>query len=110
MSRLIRDTDLIDAIEEWRSALVCTPAQYADCVVNGTLETVEEVIIDKLPTAYNLEAVVKELEREIERDNEKERQYFIEGNERLGYCLNGKASALKLAIEIVRRGGRNDCV
>lgn len=71
-------------------------------------EQVDE-IVDAIPTAYSVEAVVGELEREIERDNEKERQYFIEGNERLGYCLNGKASALKLAIEIVKRGGRDDC-
>lgn len=65
-------------------------------------------MINHQPTAYDVEAVVRELERELERDNEKERQYFIEGNERLGYCLNGKASALKLAIEIVKRGGMDE--
>lgn len=98
MSRLIRDTDIINAIEEWRSGLVCTPSQYADCVVDGTLETVEEVIIDKAPTAYDVEAVVRELEA-------KSNGFFVD-DEELGEMFV-KTIPLPLAIEIVR-GGRNE--
>lgn len=61
MSRLIDADELIDGIEEWRSGLVCTTAQYVDCVVDGTLRTIENAI-EKLPTAYDVEAVVRELE------------------------------------------------
>jgi hypothetical protein len=105
MSRLIRDTDLIDKIEEWRSALVCTPAQYADCVVDGTLETVEEVIIDKAPTAYDVEAVVGELE--AARKPHKEIADGKGWSNRDRVHAIGIVGAYNHAIEIVR-GGRNE--
>ena len=53
------------------------------------------------------ESVVRELEEEITRTKEKERQCFMDGNTQLGFTLNGRASAMRTAIEIVR-GGRNE--
>lgn len=108
MSRLIRDTDIINAIEEWRSGLVCTPSQYADCVVDGTLETVEEVIIDKAPTAYSVEAVVRELETKStffahEAEGDKDMGY-----EYLTIRKYGISDGLDIAIEIVKQGGQNE--
>lgn len=87
--RLIDADDLLRQFEEgvWNSA-------------------VEEV--DNQPTAYDLDAVVRELEDEIRRTKREERKAFLECNSNLGFCLNGKASALKYAVEVVKRGGRND--
>ena len=65
-------------------------------------------VIDRQPTAYDLEAVVRELEEEVRRIKDEERRCFLEGNTKLGFCLNGKASGLTHAIEVIKRGGRND--
>lgn len=65
-------------------------------------------LVNSQPTAYDVEAVVRELEEEITRTKEKERQCFIDNNVKMGFCLNGRAAAMNFAIEIVKRGGRNE--
>lgn len=65
-------------------------------------------LINHQPTAYDVEAVVRELEKEITRTKEKERQCFMDNNVKMGFCLNGRASAMNFAIEIVKAGGRNE--
>ena len=65
-------------------------------------------LVDAIPTAYDVDAVVRELENEVRRTKREERKAFLECNSNLGFCFNGKASALKYAVEVVKRGGRND--
>ena len=89
MGRLIDADELINGIEEWRSALICT--QYADAIIDGTLSMIENTI-NQMPTAYSVEAVVRELEEQ--RNGEFTDEYTK-------FCF-GKA------IEIVKRGGRNE--
>ena len=50
--------------------------------------------------------LIEELENEISRTKIEERNAFMDGNERLGFCLNGVASGLKLAIEKIKAGER----
>ena len=51
--------------------------------------------------------LIKALEEEIKITKEKERQNFIEGNANVGFCLNGVASGLKSAIEIIKQCEHN---
>ena len=50
--------------------------------------------------------LIEELENEISRTKIEERNAFMDGNEKLGFCLNGVASGLKLAIEKIKAGER----
>lgn len=107
MSRLIRDTDLIDCIEEIKSGL---NGQYEDNIVNGTLETVE-FIMKKLPTAYDVEAVVQKLEemKMAEYDDSDEEPCYADVDDIYDEGVSdGKYKAYHTAIEIVKRGERNE--
>ena len=70
-------------------------------------EQVDE-IVDAIPTAYDVEAVVRELEEKIEHHWEQanycyDNELYIANSEHLGKC-----EAFRDAIEIVKRGGRNE--
>lgn len=58
--------------------------------------------IDRVPTAYDVDAVVRELEQDY-RDAIK-----IYGNDANGEYYYGVTRALHRAIQVVKRGGRNE--
>lgn len=65
-------------------------------------------IIEDLPTAYSVEAVVRELEEKIEHHWEHanychDNELYIAESEHIGKC-----EAFREAIAIVKRGGRNE--
>lgn len=95
MGRLIRDTDIMAEISEWRTDAFIddnTPAYDMLCKVEGLINDADE--------AYSVEAVVRELEKEYEAT--------IDLYHRTADAYySGKAYGLDIAIEIVR-GGRND--
>ena len=68
---------------------------------NNPMRSLDELInrISNAPTAYDVEAVVRELE-------EKSNGFFV-NDEELGEMFV-KTIPLPLAIEIVKRGGRNE--
>lgn len=94
--RLIRDDELIMAIANWQQTLKpgWSPVNDTDTVLYNTLEEVAE-LIESQPTAYDVEAVVRELEGNAEG-------FFVRNGEFI------KTIPLETAIEIVKRGGRND--
>lgn len=90
MSRLIdiekiTDDEIIDYLG----------SRYASC-----LDDVRNLLSDQ-PTAYNLEAVVRELEVVL---TVHKKQYEEYGD----YFSLGVVGGIKTAIEIVKRGGRNE--
>lgn len=95
MSRLIRDTDLLAVIETWKKDLFPND-DVEDVAVYNVLCRMEDIINDT-DEAYSAKAVVRELEEE--RNGAKEE---------VGDYMNGMAVAYERAIEIVKRGGRND--
>ena len=64
----------------------------------------EEVddLVGRIPTAYDVDAVVRELEQDY-RDAIK-----IYGNDANGEYYYGVTRALHRAIQVVKRGGRNE--
>ena len=103
---------LIDADEAIR--------EYEACIENYILSGNDsksryiedwEYVIKQLsnkPTAYDVEAVVRELEEKIEHHWERanfcyKNELYIANSEHLGKC-----EAFREAIEIVRKGGRNE--
>ena len=76
-----------------------------------SLITVESAfnMLEALPTAYDIDKVVKELEKELSlADKEKER---CTGKNHLQFdSAKGYASGISTAIEIVKQGGASDDV
>ena len=89
MSRLIRDTDLLQGLQAVRDRETGTPRMMAEWFMTMVRDT---------PTAYDVEAVVRELERKSNG--------FFADDEEFGEMFV-KTIPLQLAIEIVR-GGRNE--
>ena len=97
MSRLIRDTDIIEWIDTCEKKLF--PALSKE---DGTVKTNLTVVLEAIiatPTAYDVEAAARELEQEKYVAYMKGDVAAMEHN-----------SALNKAIAIVKRGGRDDCV
>lgn len=107
MSRLIRDTDLMQDLAECTMVAIDrsgTGLKWEDYI---KLDDVVRVIKSQ-PTAYDVEAVVRELEEKIEHHWERanfcyKNELYIANSEHLGKC-----EAFREAIEIVLRGGRNE--
>lgn len=94
MSRLIRDTDLMQDLAECTMVAIDrsgTGLKWEDYI---KLDDVVRVIKSQ-PTAYDVEAVVRELE-------ENQEGFFIRDH------MFVKTIPLDKAIEIVKRGGRNE--
>ena len=94
MSRLIRDTDLMQDLAECTMVAIDrsgTGLKWEDYI---KLDDVVRVIKSQ-PTAYDAEAVVRELERSPE--------LLVSDSP-----FHGKYIKKNIAIEIVKRGGRND--
>lgn len=99
MSRLIKDTDIIAALEKWEAKIppFRTMPHHQD-IVNAAIRDIFKKaveIIESQPTAYDVEAVVRELE-------ENQEGFFIRGH------MFVRTIPLEKAIEIVRRGGRDE--
>lgn len=67
---------------------------------NGTLVNTNAVLLllDKYPTAYDLDKLINQLKRDK----------FIESETTLSDVHQGYNAGLSRAIEIVKRGGRNE--
>lgn len=67
---------------------------------NGTLLNTNTVLalLDKYPTAYDVDKLINQLERDK----------FIESETTLSDVHQGYNAGLSRAIEIVKRGGRNE--
>ena len=107
--RLIRDDELIMAIANWQQTLKpsWSPVNDTDTVIYNTLEEVAG-LIESQPTAYDVDAVVRELEEKIRFYENRERRQM---ESRLGMAAchtNGVQQGIKFAISIVKRGGRNE--
>lgn len=107
MSRLIRDTDLMQDLAECTMVAIDrsgTGLKWEDYI---KLDDVVRVIKSQ-PTAYDVEAVVKKLEAiktsMIHRAEEATAKEFEFPSLR-NYAA---AEGLEIAIEIVKRGGRNE--
>lgn len=66
----------------------------------NSMESVREWI-DRQPTAYDVEAVVRELEERAEYYNKAYYRHHDDED-------SGRAFAYECAIDVVKRGGRND--
>lgn len=79
----------------------CLGAEYCSCVPD-----VRDMLNDQ-PTAYDVEAVVEQLNKELELADEEKRRCTVENmlqfDETKGY-----ARGMACAIEIVKRGGRDE--
>ena len=106
--RLIRDDELIMAIANWQQTLKpgWSPVNDTDTVIYNTLEEVAG-LIETQPTANDVEAVVRELESKIElsRGLSKDEDN-AEGMFTISELFYRKG--LKEAVDIVKRGGRNE--
>lgn len=91
MSRLIRDTELIEAMTELL-AKKCKDMELAGNIIG---------LISTQPTAYDVDAVVRELEAERKSAYDKFEKYTMPSFWREAYAYAD-------AIEIVKRGGRNE--
>ena len=74
-------------------------------------ENVGEIItweyIDSLPTAFDVEKVIEQLNKELELADEEKRRCTIENMLQFDEA-KGYARGITVAIEIVKRGGRDD--
>ena len=67
-------------------------------------------LVKSQPTAYDVDAVVSELENMIERYEKKEKQIMEKGAacQVAAANVNGIVRGLKLAVYTIKRGGRNE--
>ena len=98
MSRLIKDTDLLDELQNWK-LLLHPEREPLDKIINDVLNGVED-IINNSNTAYDVRAVVQELYN-VSYDNTD-----------WGYSTYPALAGHYLmragdVIRIVERGGRN---
>jgi hypothetical protein len=93
MSRLVRAED----VKELLLGLDALPWE----------EQVDE-LVDAIPTAYDAEAVVRELEEELKYHVKGELRCEDKGYEAGAERHRQKVIAYDTAIAIVKRGGRND--
>lgn len=74
-------------------------------------ENVGEIItwedIDSLPTAFDVEKVVEQLNKELELADEEKRRCTVENMLQFDEA-KGYARGIACAIEIVKRGGRDE--
>ena len=84
MSDLISRSQLLKEIETW----------------GGCVEALHEYI-QKMPTAYDIDKVVEELEKESKRWEDSGKEYEDK-------CEIAVGTGLRYAIEIVKHGGVND--
>ena len=68
---------------------------------NGTLLNTNTVLelLDKYPTAYDVDKVVEQLEQKMKRARDKEQENTSE-------YFEGEADGFEFAIEIVKTGGK----
>lgn len=81
---------------------------HNDVTFESSIEDMILQVVDDQPTAYDVEAVVRKLEAEStffahKAEYEKDLGYAYVATRKYGI-----SDGLDLAIEIVRRGGRND--
>ena len=105
---MIDEKKLIMAIANWQQTLKpgWSPANDTDTVIYNTLEEVAG-LIESQPTAYDVEAVVRELKAESELYSCEAEADMDNGWEYLSNRKYGISAGLQKAIEIAR-GGRNE--
>ena len=96
---MIDEKKLIETIKKWQKEAEPEEAQVMDDII---------CLIADLPTAYDVEAVVRELEEKIKHHSERanychDNELYIAESEHVGKC-----EAFIEAIEIVKRGGRDE--
>lgn len=99
MSRLI---DADKAVERYSKELHKLIEAGCD-PFTGSCEFIRDIMqaFDRQPTAYDVDKVVAELEDEME-------ECRLRGIEKGDYYSLGEGSGFAVAIEIVKRGGRNE--
>lgn len=65
-------------------------------------------MIKDQPTAYDVDAVVKQLEQQAEQYHNRAERYAVWGLTREVEHMAGKAASYEYAIEIVKGGGVNE--
>ena len=91
-----------------RQVLKDSIKSHNDVTFESSIEDMILQVVDDQPTAYDVEAVVRELEEKIKHHWERanychDNELYIAESEHIGKC-----EAFRETIEIVR-GGRNDC-
>lgn len=94
MDDLISRKQALEHISAWQQANAGAETQTEYTIIESCYR-----MMQNLPTAYSVEAVVRELEEESNG-------FFVD-DEELGEMFV-KTIPLPLAIEIVKRGGRNE--
>ena len=101
MSDLIRRSELLKEVEKYKFGAISNDTER---------EYIKKTILDFInfqPTAYDIDKVVEELEKELSlADKEKER---CTGENNLQFdSAKGYASGISTAIEIVKAGVKNE--
>lgn len=100
MRRLIDESALKKSIEKWLN-----PDPNADRMVNIDDIAVSVMMeIEEQPTAYDVEKVVAELEKELKRADE-EKLRCVKENPLQFDSAKGYANGIAVAIRIVKGGG-----
>ena len=92
MNRLIRDTDIIRKLNNLIEAIEAEPENARYAII---------VAVEGIDGAYDVEAVVRELEDEMNK-------CYSGYEETCGIKLIAEGRGYEHAIEIVKRGGRNE--
>ena len=96
--RLIDADEVIEELDGYSLSLEVNPSMTTGDIIKKSVEICNAYfmkVINERPTAYDVEAVVRELEGDAEG-------FFVRNGEFI------KTIPLETAIEIVKRGGRND--
>ena len=101
MGRLIDEDDIIAGLEYGIKTISDQNIGFNYMRLLGmTMKMVRD-----LPTAYDIEAVVKELEEQAKQYRRRADEYMEKGIVMFGDNNYGKACSYEHAIEIVRKGG-----
>ena len=99
--RLIDEKKLIEELDEWWKTLY--PGVYArDSIICDVIESVIEKT-DNIPTAYDLENVIKTLGKELKLAEMDKEQVMIENPLQFDY-VRGYTMGIANALEIVKGG------
>ena len=96
MDDLISRKQALEHISAWQQANAGAETQTEYTIIESCYR-----MMQNLPTAYDVEAVVRELEKES-------REYKRKADEVDSNLFDGVSIGFESAIEIVKRGGRNE--
>lgn len=81
----------------------------AEVLQKGHEEDIKKLLLETIPTAYDVEAVVRELEEAMALYKTREEAcHVVNCGNYAKVHYHGIQQGIKFAIEIVKRGGRND--